>query len=170
MTDISDLADAFKREVAVPGTFATSFPSMQDGDITGSLMDAFAEAQLDGFFSTMALDVDDKVVTPDLSNAGAALVVIYAGIRVLRQQVSSNATKASYKAGPVEYSAEASASVQSEMLKQLKQRRDQLIENARRGAGTTVFQLEGYSSRLASHNYYGGFLPHEAQVQMNWGL
>ena len=159
MTDLGDLAEAFKREVAVPGTFATAFPSMSDDDIVGSLADAFGEAQLDGFFGTLSLDVDAGLVDPDLSVAGAALVVMYAGMRLIRQQLRGMKTR--YKAGPVEV--EQSASALTEELKQIERRRIQVIQQAvRAGRGYgSVFVLDAYVSRAASYNYYGGFFAWE---------
>lgn len=169
MTDVADLAEAFKREVAVPGAFAVAFPSMQQNDIVGSLMDAFSEAQLDGFFHTMELDVDGASIAPDLSNAGGALVVIYAGIRLLRHQIRIAGASATYKAGPVEFSTQNSATASVELLKQLERRRDQLLENARRGTGTSVFQIEGYAARGSAYDYYGGFFPYESALP-TWRL
>lgn len=163
MTDLADLVEAFKREAAVPGTFDVTFPSTDDDDIIGSLADAFAEAQLDGFFGTLILDLDAGTVTPDLSVAGAALVTMYAGMRLTRQHLRSLTTRTAYKAGPVEYETERSSSALVEELKQLKSRRDQIMANAiraGRGAGS-VFVIDGYVQRAFAHNFYGGFLPHE---------
>lgn len=154
MTDLADLAEAFKREVAIPGTFLTAYPSVSDDDIAGALMDAFSEAQLDGFFGSLDLDVDAGEVTPDLSNAGAALVVMYAGMRMVRQQI--RATKTRYKAGPVEL--EQSAGALTEELKFLERRKTQLLQNAiRAGRGVgSVFTLDAYAVRAMGNNYYGG--------------
>lgn len=163
MSELRDLVAAYKREAAVPGTFATVFPETTDADIVGALSDAFAEAQLDGFFGSMTLDVDFGEVTPDLSVAGAALVVIYAGMRLTRQQLRSLATRTAYKAGPVEYETQRSSAALSEELKHLQWRRQQLLANAiRAGRGTgSTFVLDGYVPRANAHNFYGGFFVHE---------
>lgn len=163
MSDLADLVEAFKREVTVPGTFAAAFPDTTDDNIIGALADAFAEAQLDGFFGHMTLDVEDGIVTPDLSVAGAALVVMYAGMRMTRQQLIATNTVSRYKAGPVEYETQQAAGALTEALKQLKARRDQILANAvraGRGNGTT-FVLDGYVSRAFARNIYGGFFPYE---------
>lgn len=156
MTDFIDLVEAYKREVAVPGTFPTSFPLTSDEHIVGSLADAFAEAQLDGFFRGVTLEVDDGSVDPDLSAAGGALVVIYAGIRLVRQQMISLSTSARYEAGPVKYEKRMSASVLAEILKALELRKSRLIEAAT--AATSVYVLDGYTPG----GNYGGFYVHEA--------
>lgn len=162
-TDLSDLVEAFKREVTIPGTFETTFPDTDDDAIAAALGDAFAEAQLDGFFGTMSLDVDAGLVDPDLSVAGAALVVMYAGMRMIRQQLRGLNTRTAYKAGPVEYEVEKAATALTEELKQLQARRNQILANAirmGRGAGT-VFMIDAYVTRAYSRNMYGGFYSHE---------
>jgi hypothetical protein len=161
MTELVDLVEAYKREVAVPGTFVTAFPSTTDAHIAASLGDAFGEAQLDGFFHTMTLDVDAGEITPDLSTAGAALVVIYAGMRLIRQRILTLSTESSYKAGPVEYAIKQSAAAMTELLKALTARKNQILDNARRGNGTSVFVLDAYVTRMYDHNFYGGFFPYE---------
>jgi len=153
MTDFNDLVGSFQREVALPGSFATTFPLMTDSVIVATLMDAFAEAQLDGFFHTMSLDVDNESVSPDLSIAGGALVVIYAGIRVLRQQILAAGSRMVAKAGPVEYQTEQSASVAKTILDQLLARRKELLTTT---AATPVYQIDGYAARGL-----GGFAAYE---------
>lgn len=155
MSDLADLVEAFKREATIPGSFGAVFPTMTDDHIVGSLSDAFAEAQLDGYFGTMRLDVDDGVVTPDLSVAGAALVVIYAGMRLVRQQLREIRTHV--QAGPTVV--DRSAGVLTEELKQLERRRKDLLAaamRAGRGAGTT-FVIDLYVARGG----YGSFHPYE---------
>lgn len=170
MTELADLVEAYKREVAVPGTFAVTFPNTTDLDIEGALGDAFAEAQLAGFFGTMTIDVDAASITPDLSVAGAALVVIYAGIRLLRQQITSSATSSTvrYWAGPVGMQTGSAASTLTEAMKALEARRKELLDNAVYGHGSPVFMIEGYQSRGALHNHYGGFLPYESAGNSVW--
>lgn len=164
MTLLADLVEAFKREVAVPGTFSTEFPATSDEHLEEALKDAFANAKLDGFFGGQDLNLATGAVTPDLSLAGAALVVIYAGLRMTRQQLRTVKTVSRYKAGPTEYETQQSASSLTEDLKQLERRRQELIAQATRagrGRGTT-FVLDGYTSRAGAFNFYGGFFPWEA--------
>ena len=67
MTDLIDVVEAYKREVSIPGAFSTDFPTVQDDQIAAALGDAFGEAQLDGFFGTMSLDVDSWSVRATLT-------------------------------------------------------------------------------------------------------
>lgn len=160
MTDLADLTEAFKREVAVPGSFTVMFPNVKDSDIEAALGDAFAQAQLDGYFKDMALAPVTFVVTPDLSVAGGALVVLYAGSRLIRQQLRGMASTSRYKAGPVEYETQTAVTLLTQELKALDARRLELIQNAiraGRGAGTT-FVLDAFAGR---HRAYGGFFAYE---------
>jgi hypothetical protein len=162
MSNLADLVEAFKREVAVPGQFEAEFPDTSDDDLAASLADAFGQARLDGFFGSTQI-TPAGVVTPDLSIAGAALIVIYAGLRMTRTQLRTLRTVQRYKAGPTEYETQQSAAALTEDLKQLERRRQELISQAvraGRGSGTT-FVLDAYVARASSHNFYGGFFPNE---------
>ena len=159
MTEMSELTGAYQREVAPLGEFSTFFPSATLPLQEGALADAFAECQLDGFFQSSVLDVDALEVTPDLSSAGRALVVIYAGIRTLRSTITNAKTKTMYKAGPVEYDVEQGASILAELLKESEARKIALITAARIGAGTTVSMCDLYGERMGRGNL--GWLPSE---------
>lgn len=160
MSDLADLVGAYKREVAVPGAFTDAYPLTTDTDIVDSLGDAFGQAQLDGFFGHMVLDPDAGEIVPDLSLAGAALVVIYAGIRLVRQQIRSTRSSVTYKAGPVEFSSASAASALTEDLRGLEARRRELVSMALRAGrgGGTVFVLDAYRARSL---VTGGFFNHE---------
>lgn len=163
MSAVADLVEAFKREVAIPGAFSQDFPLTSDDDIEESLKDAFANAQLDGFFAKSELDPATGVITPDISLAAGALVVIYAGIRLTRQQLRAMKTASRYKAGPTEYEVEMSASAIKEDLAQLERRRKELVSQALRagrGVGST-FVLDAYLARAGGPSFYGGFFPNE---------
>lgn len=166
MTLMIDLVEAYKREVAIPGAFSTAFPSTTDDQIAAALSDGFGKARLDGFFGSIAFDPDVMEATPDLSVAGAALVVMYAAEALIRVQLRTLAAGGSvrYKAGSVEMDKSSAASVLAEDLKQLAQRRREIVENAMAGRGTATFVLEGYVSRGPDHNYYGGLYPYEAAM------
>ncbi len=158
MSDLADLTESFKREVAVPGEFTKYFGQTSDDDIAGALADAFSECQLDNFFGTMELDVNTGFVTPDLSNAGAALVIFYAGMRTIRARIRElRSTK--YVAGPTEADSTLAVSALVEELKMLEARKQQFINNAlssSRAASTYV--LDSYPCRGV---LYGGFYGYE---------
>lgn len=145
MTSFVDLIASFQREVAIPGSFATAYPGMANSDIAAALADAFGAAQLDGFFATSVLDPVAGTVTPDLSPAGQALVVLYAGMRMIRAELRTF-TNRRYKAGPTEYEVSRPTSVLTELLKDLTVRKDALLKAAQIGQSLDVV-LDGFMPR-----------------------
>lgn len=145
MSSLEDLVESLKREVAVPGTFKTLFPATTDDDLAASLLDAFAQAQLDGFFSTHVTD-DDGVVSPDLSRGATSLVVIYAGIRFLTADLLNRKSHVRYEAGGAVFEQDQGASVLVEALKGLRAKKDALIIAAQAGAraGVGITMVDGY--------------------------
>src|SRR3954463_14232674 len=97
-TNIGDLIEPLKREVATPGTFDTVFPDTDDDALFGVLADGFSEAQLDGFFGTNTIDLVTGEIDPEISNGAAALVVIYAAMKILRGQMRALSSGERYKA------------------------------------------------------------------------
>lgn len=147
MTDIADLVPALKREIAVPGTFATTYPNTTDADLVGTLMDGFAQAQLSGFFGTQVLDVDAETVTPDLSPAGQSLVVIFAAERIVTSQILTMRTRVLYESAGSKYEVENAASVLTAILKALADRKAAILANilGLQRASTSVVVTDRYS-------------------------
>ncbi len=145
-TNLADMVDAFRREVAVPGTFDTVYPDTSETDIIGQLGDALAEVKLDGFYGDQVLDLTTGDVTPGLDLAGQALVVLYAGARLIRAELRATNTNTRYKAGPVEYETAKSAAGLVQMLKDLADRKAALLQALKTGAALDLI-LDGYSGR-----------------------
>lgn len=145
MSDLADLVDSLKREVAVPGTFASQFPETTDDDLALSLLDAFAQAQLDGFLGSALAD-DDGIVTPDLSRGAAALIVVYAGIRLLTVDLLNRKSHVRYEANGAVFEQDQGPSALVEALRGLRTKKDALIAAAQQASraqiGTTV--VDGY--------------------------
>lgn len=150
MTDLSDLNDSLKRAVAAPGEFATVFGSATDDDVTGALMDGFAEAQLDGWFTPswgglITLDVDANTVTPDITNAQGALIVIYAAYRLITARLFNLKTHVKYSASGADYETDQAASLLTTMLKQMADRKAQLYQKALYSGANAAFHMaDGY--------------------------
>lgn len=179
MSDLADLVEGLKREVAVPGEFATTFPNTTDDDLVGSLADAFAQCQLDGFFGDQTLDLNTNVVSPDLSAGGAALVAIYASERILMSKMRSMPTRTVYKAGGgAEYEKDMSANVLTQQLKMMQARKEAILAQALRiqRAARGTYMLDSYLIRSTSPWYgnfalevgmWGGFFDYEL-AQVSW--
>lgn len=160
MSDLADLVDPLKRELAVPGTYDTAFPNTGDQDLLDSLADGFSEAQLDGYFSDYTLDLDTYLTTPDYSAAGGSLIVLYTGMRIIRAQLRALNLSEKYNAGPVSYEIERSSTLLREELKYLISRRDDLVSQAKKTGGTVV--LDSYFTRSATNwALQTGFYPAE---------
>lgn len=165
---MSTLVPALKRELAVPGTFDAAFPNTTQADLVGSLADGFAEAQLFGFFPTMALtfipNADPLLVdwetSEDLSSSGGALVVIYTSIRYIRAQFRTLKTMQRYKAGPVEFETQQAASVLTAELEFLMKRLDDIVTNAVGSARPLASVFDNYLARNCAMSW-GGFYPYE---------
>lgn len=161
MTDLVDLVEPLKRELAVPGEFDTTFPNTSDADLGNTLADGFSQAQLDGYFNTLTLDLNTLIISPDLSLAGGALVTLYAASQVIRAHLRAMQLNARYKAGPVEYETNKSAMLLRDELKYLVERRRDLVEQARR-SGRGIHVLDAYVARM-NVSSMGGFYAYELE-------
>lgn len=165
-TDLDELIEPLKREVAVPGTFASVYKSTTNDDLLGSLGDAFSRAQLDGFFQSQVLDIDAGTVTPDLSGAGRAAVIIYAAESILTMKILELKQRVAYEAGPVKYETENAASVLTEVLRGMRLRRISILDGMEsyRRIGTFAMQ-DMYADRVSGVEdvYIGSpsFYPYE---------
>lgn len=151
MTDLFDLVASLKREVAVPGTFAATYPGTADSDLVGSLMDAFSGVQLEGYLGALVLDLDAETVVPDLSSGARALVVLYAAERILVARILAMRTRTLYEAGPTKYETENAATVLTGVLKMLTDRKKALLATVAEAlrARTPIYMGDVYSDRLS---------------------
>lgn len=166
--DLIDYIDALKREVQPPGS--NLFVGVTNDVWVGYLTDAFWEARLDGFLDQWIATENsptDVTIEPtdlggdDIPRQFVALIVLYAGIRVLRNRILNTNTGFRAKAGPVEFEQQNSANLLSEMLKQLKATKDRIIESLEQQQvsnlpGGGVLLLDAFSARLFTPGYYFG--------------
>lgn len=161
--DLADYVQSLKREIEPPGSdlFGTVTPEMW----VGYLSDAFWEARLDGFLEGYTTDEagpgDIQIVSMtggvDVDKRWMALVVLYAGVKILRNRILNMSTTFRAKAGPVEFEQQNSATMLAEMLKQLKATKDRIIVELDSIGQTHVMVLDAYSTRLYSRSsYFGG--------------
>lgn len=163
MTDLATLVEPLKRELAVPGVFDDVFPDTTDDDLALTLADAFGEAQLQGFFPDMTLSAvspSSYETSADLSAAGGALIVLFAGMRVIRSQFRNMTLNARYKAGPVETETSRSAMLLRDEIGFMRARLDALVLQGRR-SGRTVHVLDAYVGRTLAQSTLGGFYGYE---------
>lgn len=150
MTDLFDLVDSLKREVNPLG--GNAYPDAVDNDYVGSLQDGFWEAVLDGIIS--GYEEDDAEVTPDLPKDLQRLVVFYAGIRIVRNQLNQLQSMLRTKAGPVEYEVRQDWQVLRALFDDMVQRRATFIKNLSDSGTIGSVYIDGISTRDSSV-YYG---------------
>lgn len=159
--NLGDFVESLKREIEPPG--ASLFAGVTDAQWVGYLSDAFWEARLDGFLEGYATQDIEGVVsivplngTVDLDRRGMALVILYAGCKVLRNRILNMNTQFRAKAGSVEFEQQNSATMLAEMLRQLKATKDRVLEDL--DGRSDVVVLDAYSTRIFSPiSYYGGY-------------
>lgn len=157
MTDAADFVESLKRSVATAGTFSTNFPDTTDDDLVGVFLDGLAEAQMDGFFINPIVTYDQNgILTPDITNPQAALVVIYAQCRMIRAELLNRVNKTHYKAGSVEATSEQSSNVLTMILKDAEERKKALLLRAQvSGASSAFVMADAYFIKAVGY-YPGG--------------
>lgn len=129
--DLGDLIEMVQSEVDAPGE--DSFPNATDDDWLNNLRSAFWEAVLDGVISPSKYTEDEGSITPidvtdpDLSREMQQLIVLYAGVRVIRNKIRTMNTVFRTKAGPVEFETQQSANVFKTILDELVRRRNLIL-------------------------------------------
>lgn len=127
--DLADLVDYLKAELNVPGS--DSFPDATEVEWVNQLSTAFWETVLDGLIS--GYTEEDGIISPSsgtspLPRDMQQLVIFYAGVKVVRNQLRDLKTAFRAKAGPVEYEVQQSAQVLKTLLDELTRRRNFLLE------------------------------------------
>lgn len=164
--ELGDYVESLRREVTPLGTALPTTITVRE--LTAYLSDAFWEARLDGFCKGYTADEDgiidpidaDGAINPDgadISRALIALVIIYAGVRILRNKVLNTQSTTRAKAGPVEYETQNSSTMLAEMLKQLAATKAALRAQATADPELHhVYGFDAFSERLFSaESYYG---------------
>lgn len=128
--DLGDLIESLQREVSPPGS--DLFPDATDDDWFGHLQDAFWEVKLDGITSFNNYTESDGLVSPvsgttELTRDLQQLVVLYAGIRILRSTMRDIKTTFRAQAGPVEYETQQSATLLRAIFDELASKRNLIL-------------------------------------------
>lgn len=140
-TDLSELIPSLKREVSTPGSEETTFPDASDDSWLGYLSDAFWSARLDGMLSDYT--ASDGVVTPDLDGELQQLVILYAGMAIIRTELLRMQTKFRSKAGPVEYEVEQAATVLKGLLDEMTARKAIVLKRLSDvNAGSSTYYID----------------------------
>ena len=150
-TPVSDLRDALKREINVPGI--ESLPDLTNSQLDGYIKDGFWEARLFGMLSDYTQTDGTEFATPlgdvikrtsddgDLPQDLQMLVVLMAAIRLLRAKILNLSVNFRAQGGPVEYEQQASATVLKSLLQVMEGRIQQVKElySDKLGSGAFVY-------------------------------
>lgn len=155
--DLAELIPSLKREVNPPGT--DLFPTATDDDIwLGHLIDSFWEAKLFGFFKTYTSN-SDGLVAPlngliDLGRDWQELIVLFAGGRIIRNELKNTNTSFRAVAGPVEFEVQNSAQLLRDILHDIRSKIDLALAALGAINSTTVAYIDSLIGREDSI-YYG---------------
>lgn len=163
--DLGDLVESLQREVNPPGS--DLFPNATEDDYLGNLQDAFWEARLDGMLagyeerdaivsSGFELVGDDYVAldeNDDLTRDLQQLVVLYAGVRIVRNHLRAVNTVFRSKAGPVEFETQQSATLLKAILDELKSKRNLVLQRLSDLGSAESFYIDAVLERERSVDY-----------------
>lgn len=146
--DLGDLIESLQREVSPPGE--NLFPDATDDEWFGNLQDSFWDARLDGLLE--GYTEQDGQVTPisgdvELTRDLQQIVVLYAGIRIVRNHLRALNTLFRAKAGPVEFETQKSAQMLAGLLDELRERRRILLTRLGDMGVTDSFYIDALIAR-----------------------
>jgi hypothetical protein len=151
--DLGNLIEPVKREVNPPGS--DLFPAANDDAWLGYLSDAFWRIRLEiGILSEYS--ETDGIVTPinvggeDLSRDMQQLIIFFAGYHIIYRHLMNLKTQFRSKAGPVEYETQQSANVLTEILKDLRDKQNDLLTSLKATYNTSVYYFDALISRTNS--------------------
>lgn len=128
--DLGDLVESLQREVnPLGGTIVDATEDMY----LGYLQDAFWEARLDGITVLAAWGELDGSITPvtvggaDITRDLLQLLVMIAGMRILRNYLFALSQDFRAKAGPVEFETKGATSLLTALLKDLQGQRNLIL-------------------------------------------
>lgn len=152
--DLSDTIENLRREVSPPGS--DSFPDATDDMYLGYLQDAFWEARLDGVTALASFNQDDGIISPvtvggtDITGDLVQLLVMYGGIRILRNQLINMGTGFRAKAGPAEFETSNSGQMMTAVLNELRDRRNIILTRLSDVGAIPSYYIDALISREES--------------------
>lgn len=126
--DVGDLVELLQASVNPPGT--DLFPDALGADWELNLRNGFWEATLDGVIT--GYTESEGIIRPitgdkDLPKEFQQLIVLYAGVTILRNHLMNIKTMFRTQAGPVEYEVQQSAAVLKSIMDELVRRRTLIL-------------------------------------------
>lgn len=126
-TDLADYVDSLRGILARPGTFAALFPETTDDGLIQLLRDGLAEANMEQLLTAYRSDING-IVRPELPPGGVAMIVLFAGVRLVRSEILNRITSTKYVAGPVSADQSYSTNILRDVAKALEAQKLAIIK------------------------------------------
>lgn len=163
-TDLANYTDSVRNVMARPGTFSALFPETTDDNLVQLLQDALAECHLEQCLLTHESD-DNGLIRPALASGETALVVLYAGIRLIRGEMLNRITSAKYVAGPVSAETTYATNVLRDIMKALEAQKIQITSLLKASSANAAFAMaDAYVANATGYTPNGipGWTPSSA--------
>ncbi len=128
--ELFELVEPLKRAVSPPGVVV--FPDATDTMFAGYLSDAFWEIRMLGMFTNYTeadLEVSPITGIEDLPREQQSLIILFAAITIVTNELKNLETVFRVKAGPAEFETQKSATLLRDVLAELQRRRTIVEEN-----------------------------------------
>lgn len=153
--DIGDLIDAIQAEVNPPGE--NLFPNATDDDWFNSLVSGFWGARMDGLLSNYTINAQDQIVpiagTTDISRDLQQIIVLYASMTIIVNQLRAMNTTFRAVAGPVQFETQKSAQVLRGILDDIKARRGLILTRLSDIGAIDSYYIDALIERENSVNF-----------------
>lgn len=162
MDDLAELTTSLRNLVARPGTFDDLFEETTDDDLVNVLLDGFAEAHLEGLFTTVDAD-ESGVLDGEITRGQGALIVLLAGVRFLRAQLLNAVSHRRYEAKGAVFEEDTPVALLRDILKDLVAQKARLIDDLKDAdseeAGARVFAMADQYLIRSTHQLPYGSVP-----------
>ena len=155
--DLEDLVEDLQVQINQPGT--DQFPTVSTEEWVNYLRVAFWNAHLDGLMSgwTESEGFVSKINDPTaaaMSRDQQQLIVLYAYIDIIKNQIMQINTLFRAQAGSVEYEVQKSAQVYKAILDDLQLRLNRVVERLSEDSSTSgIVYIDTYAARQAAIAY-----------------
>lgn len=157
-TDLANYTDSVRNIIARPGTFTTLFPETTDDGLVQLLQDALAECHLEGALIDFEAD-QNGLVRPLMTSGQAAMVVLYAGIRLLRGELLNRITASKYVAGPVSAETTYATNVLRDIMKALQAQKTEVTNRLSTSSAASAFYMgDSYAANAFAPILVEGYL------------
>lgn len=153
--ELADLVPNLLRETTPPGE--NLYPDATDDQLIGYLQDGFWEARLDGLLTSWS--ESEQSVSPiqtggdEIPRDFQQIIVMYGGVKLVRTALLNTDTLFKAVAGPVSFETQTAPTILSQLLKELKDRRDRLLFRLQDAGLINVAYIDGVAARGRSLAY-----------------